>query len=553
LEVIPARKPSPVQDVLLEAHDRVLALCGHDIAMALATLDGPVYCVGPPALQAVTQTAWPFLYALALDGRDDVLAGLSAFAGRGLPAGLTRTATSAAGAEVQDERTIEDVVSTLSELGALDQVACSALVEMRRRPGPRLTAADLAVGAATLAGGGINPRTGDRVVSAASARGAVAAMAACGLGRSHPAWQLRAGLPAVAGDDGMFMSTVPGQAGTGLVLPALQPSAIGAAEVEDLLEQAGHALTSTLGLSAWQDAGAVNGRQGRSYAWDAGRSPRRRTAAERELLAARGAGIIVHEVPGDQSFHSAQAVTRRVLDGLDGVGWVVLDARRCGRVSDAALTMLRRLMAVLSEQEVQVAIVDPLSRPDLAALADAAPGAVAVDTALDGALEQCELSALAKHGHVVHLPDGLVPLGEQDVLRELTPGQLAVVQSVLSTRVLTAGTIVYHEGDPADGLYLVGAGLLEVDVPNPGGRRRFRSSAIGAGQAFGERALLGEDRRAERVSVLEATLCHLLPRQAFERLRAESPAIAVAILAAVARSLSEHLARATTIVGTLQT
>ena len=71
-------------------------------------------------------------------------------------------------------------------------------------------------------------------------------------------------------------------------------------------------------------------------------------------------------------------------------------------------------------------------------------------------------------------------------------------------------------------------------------------TVLGAGEMFGELALLGDDRarRSATVAALEAAETLSVHRLDFERLRADHPAVAevlVAILSAQVRRLSRHL------------
>ena len=71
--------------------------------------------------------------------------------------------------------------------------------------------ADLAVMGATLADGGVNPLTGERVVDAASCRCALAVMATAGLYETSGDWLYDIGLPGKSGIGGGIVTVVAGQ------------------------------------------------------------------------------------------------------------------------------------------------------------------------------------------------------------------------------------------------------------------------------------------------------------------------------------------------------
>ncbi|MGZ8805314.1 MAG: glutaminase A [Microbacterium sp.] len=88
---------------------------------------------------------------------------------------------------------------------------CSVLVTVR----------DLAVMAATLAFGGMNPVTRTRVVSERVARDVTSIMASCGMYDFSGEWMLRVGLPAKSGVSGGVMAVAPSQFGVAAFSPRL--------------------------------------------------------------------------------------------------------------------------------------------------------------------------------------------------------------------------------------------------------------------------------------------------------------------------------------------
>ena len=85
----------------------------------------------------------------------------------------------------------------------------------------RVTAKDLAVMGATLADGGVNPLTGQRVVSAAVCRDTLAILASNGLYERSGEWLFEIGLPGKSGVAGGVVTVAPGKAGIGAFSPRL--------------------------------------------------------------------------------------------------------------------------------------------------------------------------------------------------------------------------------------------------------------------------------------------------------------------------------------------
>jgi glutaminase len=99
---------------------------------------------------------------------------------------------------------VEDAVETYFR-------QCSVLV----------TALDLASMAATLANGGLNPRTGEQVLDQSVTEQVLTVMATCGMYDFSGEWLFRVGLPAKSGVAGGIVAVSPSQFGIGLYSPRL--------------------------------------------------------------------------------------------------------------------------------------------------------------------------------------------------------------------------------------------------------------------------------------------------------------------------------------------
>jgi glutaminase len=84
-----------------------------------------------------------------------------------------------------------------------------------------VSAKDLAVMGATLADGGVNPLTAQRVVDADSCRHALAVMATAGLYETSGDWLFDIGLPGKSGIGGGIVAVSPGKGGLGTFAPPL--------------------------------------------------------------------------------------------------------------------------------------------------------------------------------------------------------------------------------------------------------------------------------------------------------------------------------------------
>jgi len=84
-----------------------------------------------------------------------------------------------------------------------------------------VTTEDLAIMGATLANGGVNPKTRKRVVSAEIARGQLSAMATAGMYDDSGPWLFRVGLPAKSGVSGGVVAVVPNRFAIAVYSPPL--------------------------------------------------------------------------------------------------------------------------------------------------------------------------------------------------------------------------------------------------------------------------------------------------------------------------------------------
>ncbi|MBX3355664.1 MAG: glutaminase A [Phycisphaeraceae bacterium] len=85
----------------------------------------------------------------------------------------------------------------------------------------RVSAKDLAVMGATLADGGVNPITRERVVDAAVCKRVLAVLATAGLYETSGDWLFDIGLPGKSGVGGGIVTIAPGKGGLGTFAPAL--------------------------------------------------------------------------------------------------------------------------------------------------------------------------------------------------------------------------------------------------------------------------------------------------------------------------------------------
>jgi CRP/FNR family cyclic AMP-dependent transcriptional regulator len=108
---------------------------------------------------------------------------------------------------------------------------------------------------------------------------------------------------------------------------------------------------------------------------------------------------------------------------------------------------------------------------------------------------------------------------------------------------LRPGDVVFQEGHLGRAFFIVAEGSVEVLRRNPSTEVVEQVATFGAGDFFGEMVLLDELPRSATCRALETTRLHVLYKDHFDILRAQSPRAAALILHALARLLSARLRR----------
>lgn len=145
-----------------------------------------------------------------------LLAGLSRFVGRTLTVNA-EVYRSASATNFRNRERAE-------LLGSYDRIYCdpSEAVDLyTRQSSLDVTARDLALMGATLADGGVNPLTRERVVDRTTCRYTPAVMATAGLYETSGDWLYDIGLPGKSGIGGGIVTVSPGKGGLGTFAPLL--------------------------------------------------------------------------------------------------------------------------------------------------------------------------------------------------------------------------------------------------------------------------------------------------------------------------------------------
>jgi glutaminase len=105
--------------------------------------------------------------------------------------------------------------------GMLEGAAEEVLAQYLTQCSVTVTTGHLAAMGATLAGGGVNPATHERVMPLREVRDVLSVMHTCGMYDAAGSWAFEVGVPAKSGVGGAILAVVPGKGGVAVYSPGL--------------------------------------------------------------------------------------------------------------------------------------------------------------------------------------------------------------------------------------------------------------------------------------------------------------------------------------------
>ncbi len=128
-------------------------------------------------------------------------------------------------------------------------------------------------------------------------------------------------------------------------------------------------------------------------------------------------------------------------------------------------------------------------------------------------------------------------LSGSSLFEMLSNAELEAVSALLEPRAFSVGSVIFSEGAPGDGLYVVAAGEVEI-------RREGRTAplaVLGPGECFGEMSLVDHEYRSASVRALgDVELLHLSPERLAQFRKSQKDGFSFLVLN-IARLLSTRL------------
>jgi signal transduction histidine kinase len=132
----------------------------------------------------------------------------------------------------------------------------------------------------------------------------------------------------------------------------------------------------------------------------------------------------------------------------------------------------------------------------------------------------------------------MVTLESSALFQPLPEPEKAALRASVSTRSYPAGREIFKEGDPGDGVYVVRAGRVAISARLSGGGRRVFSD-VGAGDFFGEMAVLDQLPRSATATAVEDTELYFIPREQILALLTRAPGLSMALLQQISQRMRE--------------
>jgi glutaminase len=396
---------------------------------------------------------------------------------------------------------------------------CSTLVDCR----------DLAMIAATLANGGVNPVTGKRAAQEHTVRNVLSVMLSCGMYDHAGDWLYTVGLPAKSGVAGGIIAVLPGELGIGVFSPRLDEagnSVRGVKVCEDM--------SSELELHSIQTAHRPPPPVRSSFTLDEMHSKRTRLEPQRLALEKLGSVAGGFELQGELTFSQFEQVARRVLDS--GVIYAAIDFERVSRIDDQSAEMLVDLSIELALKGGQIVVSTTQAHTKMF---DEYCATVPRFSEFDLALEWCEDRVLV-HEEAEPEPERIA-LEEHELLLGCTEEELVQLRLLMPTRETEAGGFAFDGFDgPANEILLVMRGRLSAYFElKPGSPRRF--ATVGPGSTMGEVAFINREPRVGKFVADTEVECVLFTRDMLKQLSESDATLQAKLLFNMLRIVSRQI------------
>ncbi|WP_082081334.1 glutaminase A [Methylocucumis oryzae] len=323
-----------------------------------------------------------------------------------------------------------------------------------------VTCRDLALIGATLANNGVNPITGIRALNKEYVPNVLGVMSSCGMYDYSGAWIYNVGMPAKSGVGGGVVAVLPGQLSIAVFSPKLDDKGNSFRGIEICKR-----ISKDFGLHLFHSSqSTVSTVIHARYSGASIRSKRYRIPEQAKLLNELGNKVMVFELAGDLMFTSMEIALSEAEHNFNLLRYLVLDFRRVTSINTGAIHLLVDFIYLSYEQGIAVILTNASEKFLLTnAIKKQIPNYKELQLLhhndIDVALEWCEESLLSGHATINQTS---VALADMVLCEGFTEAEISSLQHVLDKRNYNAGANICSEGEPADSLYFVVSGEVEV-------------------------------------------------------------------------------------------
>ncbi len=339
---------------------------------------------------------------------------------------------------------------------------------------------DLAMMGATLGNLGVNPVTGVRALPAELVPRVLSVMATCGMYDASGEWLYEIGMPAKSGVGGGLIAVLPGKLGLAVYSPRLDARGNTVRGIAVC-----RSVSTDLRLHSFYQERFSSGNVIRS-SYDAVhvRSKRKRDPQATALLGRRGGEIRVFELTGELMFATAEIVASQIGRESAGAQYLIVDLQRVASSDTAAAQLLVWLQRSLREQGKTLLLTGTADKYGLVRYIKQHARPAEDEPLLrfevrDDALTWCEEALLTAEG-ISTVVGAERPLADQPLCQNLSPAEIAELETRLIVKRFDAGAFVCREGDEDNSLYFLLAGEVGIYL-SVGNDQRHCIAKIAAG------------------------------------------------------------------------
>ena len=404
-----------------------------------------------------------------------------------------------------------------------------------------VTARDIAVMAVTLANRGLNPVTGEQVMTPYAISRTLSVMTSSGMYDYAGEWIYRVGIPAKSGVGGGILAALPARLGLGSYSPRLDKHGNGVRGIKVC-----EALSAHYDLHMMNRSDDARNSIIADYDIGSASSRRARRPDEQRILAAHLQDVRIIEFVGTLSFSNVDYVARQLAQ-KPRPQFIIFDLRRVAAFTRAGARMLVEGVRELAAFNVTV-ILSSIDRSSVMwkSIIEWTDGVSNLRNyrSLDDAVEWAEDQLVYRHCGTIECVE-IAELSEQSLLAGLTADELAKLASLGTIRIFPPGERIIAAEVPPSSLFFLRSGVVHVNLPSG-----IRIATLTAGMVFGEMALLEGRRSADVVADQTVTVLDV-PLSDFQHFREQHPRVGERIMRNLAQLLADRLIVANTKVSLL--